>query len=404
VSLDGLNLDGTGGNDDAVTVTSYLPGEERTVVEVSLGDGRTLTREYAYACFPAVMAGNLTSTERQSVVAEMDVFGSTYGFAAYFVLEVERDALVERACLGGAGEPSALNQDGDTQGGGEIIQWESIPLEALRVPTCYGKWDDSLYGILYWDGTAFAFQLDAIAPISSEPHPSEPDLDAEAREAYALALENLVKRHVFPDGTECGSAGTTYGGMKESSFLTHDVDGDGLDELVIYYRDTGIDGMLGLVLGYDPITGRVYTELNEFSTFTFYPNGAVSAEWSHAQGSWTGGPFWPYTMYAYRSETDSYEAVGNVDAWYKSVSDGNPGILPPFPTELDISGTGVLYIISPGDDAIATSQATRDDLVDASVYQEWLDECTGGTQPLDLAELPLTMDNINRLRLGDTHE
>ncbi len=82
-SLDGLDLDGAGGKDDAVTVTSYDPNEEeRTVVEVTLGDGRTLSWEYAYSCYPAVMAGYLTSEDHQCVVVEMDDRTSNYGFAA----------------------------------------------------------------------------------------------------------------------------------------------------------------------------------------------------------------------------------------------------------------------------------------------------------------------------------
>lgn len=71
--------------------------------------------------------------------------------------------------------------------------------------------------------------------------------------------------------------------------------------------------------------------------------------------------------------------------------------MPPYPSDLDTSGTGILYIISK-DEVISTMMASRSDLSDASVYQEWLDGCTGGTQPLDLTELPLTMENINQLR------
>ncbi len=306
---------------------------------------------------------------------------------------------MERVHLGSCSDPDAINYGGgDTVGVGDIVPREDSPLQALRVPTLYtDKWHNSLYGNLYWDGAAFVFKLDAIAPLIAGPHPSEPDLDAEARQAFALALEGLVKRHVFPDGTACDSLDSTYGDMETSTFLVHDVDMDGLDELVVNYRGEIMAGMRGLILGYDPITGGVYTELNEFPDFTFYSNGAVAAGWSHAQGSWTEGPFWPYTMYAYQMETDRYEAVGNVDAWYKSVSEANPGNLPPFPEELDVSGTGVLYIIAK-DEVISTSMASRGDLSDAAVYQEWLNGCTGGTRPLVLEELPLTMENIRRLR------
>ncbi len=408
VFLDGLDLDGAGGKDDSVTVTSYgspvAVEEWTTVVEASLGDGRKLSWEYVYPCYPGVMAGYLTSTEHQCLAVEMGDRTSNYGFAAYFVLEVEGDALVERARLGGVNDPSALNRSGDTLGWWErgLVSREDSPLQALRVPTLYtDKWHEPLYGDLYWDGTAFVFELDAIAPLTSEPDPpdpSEPDLDAEAREAYALALEGLIKRHVFPDGTACDSVDSTFGDMETSTFLVHDVDRDGLDELIVNYRGSSMAGMRGLVLGYDPATGGVYTELDEFPMFTFYSNGAIAAGWSHAQWSWSEAPFWPYTMYTHRQWPDRYEEVGSVDAWYKSVSDANSEALPPFPTELDASGTGVLYIISKEGETISTMVASRDDLSDAAVYQEWLNGCTGGTRPLVLEELPLTMENIRRLR------
>lgn len=122
---------------------------------------------------------------------------------------------------------------------------------------------------------------------------------------------------------------------------------------------------------------------------TFYENGAVKAGWSHNQG-W-GGRFWPYTLYLYHSETDSYEAVGMVDAWDREISDLNPGFTP-FPSEIDTSGAGFVYYIM--EDGVSERPAP----VDASVYNAWLENHLGGAAEIDTQYLALTEENIQLLR------
>ena len=71
--------------------------------------------------------------------------------------------------------------------------------------------------------------------------------------------------------------------------------------------------------------------------------GAVTAGSSHNQG--LGGRFWPYTLYTYDAQTDTYRTEGRVDAWDWQIWENNPDFAP-FPDELDTSGTGFLYFIT----------------------------------------------------------
>ena len=63
------------------------------------------------------------------------------------------------------------------------------------------------------------------------------------------------------------------------------------------------------VFKYDPEAKKLQTEFSEFPALTFYDNGIIKAEWSHNQGL-AGDNFWPYSLYQYAPETDSYVLVG----------------------------------------------------------------------------------------------
>ena len=109
------------------------------------------------------------------------------------------------------------------------------------------------------------------------------------------------------------------------------------------YTDTYMAGQTGYVFAYNEQTKKLNTELSEFPSLTFYDNGAVKAEWSHNQGR-AGDNFWPYSLYQYAPETDSYALIGMVDAWdktYAQTDDQNN----PFPSDIDKSGTGMVYYI-----------------------------------------------------------
>ena len=81
------------------------------------------------------------------------------------------------------------------------------------------------------------------------------------------------------------------------------------------------------------------------------------------------------------------------------ISDINPESLPPFPTEKDVSGAGILYYIHPisSYEYLNTSDSRVNMAVDQSVYLEWLEPILGDAKPVELEYLPLTEENINRL-------
>lgn len=204
-TLDGLNLDGVGENDDAVTVTSYMPTEERedrTVVEAALGDGRTLTWEYPYgACFPSILPAYLTSPDRQSLVIELFDKGSTYGHTEFAVLEAEGDKLAERVYLGDGAEDSILWTEGpdgpwlrEPVWGGEIVEREDSPLQALRFELFYyDKWYVPQKGLLFWDGERFVFQPEEYV---QEIHPIR------VRINDGRLAEHTLKLHIASDSEE----------------------------------------------------------------------------------------------------------------------------------------------------------------------------------------------------------
>lgn len=216
----------------------------------------------------------------------------------------------------------------------------------------------------------------------------EPDfysLDPVVRNAYANVLSSLLEGGLGPDGAWPVELAND---PEANRFAVQDVDGDGQAELVLLYAASIYAGYTGTVLAYDGDTGAVRSELMEFPLLKFYQNGVVLAGCSHNQG-W-GGRFWPYNLHQYDAETDSYVYISSVDAWDRWISDNNEGF-PAFPTELDVSGTDFLYYIE-------HQGYHQTDPVDAQVYYSWLNTYIGGSQELTLSYLPLTTENILRLR------
>ena len=219
-----------------------------------------------------------------------------------------------------------------------------------------------------------------------------PDASEDVRVAYVRVLEDLFYRSILPDGTD----GTgSFHDMSENTFSLADVDGDGREELVLLTRPDIYAGFLGYILDYN--NNALVIQHSGFPSFTFYSNGALAEDDSHAQGVWTDY-FWPHSLYRYLPESDSYELAGHLSAWEKQVSDNNPDSLPPFPTEKDKSGAGILYYITPAEDLGQNFTGHSMETVDQSVYLEWLEPILGDARPLEMEYLSLTEENINRLK------
>ncbi len=238
-------------------------------------------------------------------------------------------------------------------------------------------------------------------PESSVPAPVANPASA-ARSAYVRVLEDLLYHCTTPDGERWppfddeNRAG--FEDMSRNTFAIADVDGDGREELVLLTRPDIYAGYLGYVLDYDADLDHVRIQFEGFPSFTFYGNGALTEDDSHAQRVWSDG-FWPHTLYRYLRGTDSYEKAGYVSAWEKAVSDINPDTLPRFPTEKDVSGAGILYYIDPSTEYLDSSENRVNMAVDQSVYLEWLEPILENTPPLELEYLPLTVENISKITL-----
>lgn len=209
--------------------------------------------------------------------------------------------------------------------------------------------------------------------------------DEETRSAFGAVLWDACLLGVLPDGTPLDWTDTE--GAAGNSFALYDVDGDGQEELLLFWTNASMAGNRLDVFGYQD--GAVFTELTTTPFVTFYDNGVVTEEWSHNQGLAGNTDFWPYDLHSYNTETGTYRAVGSVDAW----SSENPLATEDFPADIDADGDGMVYFLLPADWNGNYETAP----VDGPEYEVWWSGHLDGAQPLDLQTQPLTEDNIAAL-------
>ncbi|MTI55651.1 hypothetical protein [Geosporobacter ferrireducens] len=230
---------------------------------------------------------------------------------------------------------------------------------------------------------ASATETDTLA----EPNKPVDNLD-DMYNAYFTVLENLIQNHILPDGID---GGEQLCDMAENKFAVYDVDSDGKEELLLMYTTTYSGGWAGYVLDYDAETKKLQTELCEFTLLTFYDNGIIKAGWSHNQG--LAGDFWPYSLYQYAPDSDSYVLVGMVDAWDKNYP-GTDNQNNPFPSDIDKSGTGFVYYI------MKDGRYDNTHPVDASEYNEWVNAHIGDASEIQIQYMDLTEENISKIGNG----
>ena len=153
VFREGLDLDGTGGPDDSVTVFSYDDDSASgplTVVEAALGTGEVLTWELPSTGHPRLLPASFTPSGLQSVVLVLEDRYSNYGAASCFVLAGEEGALTEQVRLG-TWEDNADDLAPDCP-----VIWSAYlhtrpdGLQVLRVPILYDKWHQPEWATLSW--------------------------------------------------------------------------------------------------------------------------------------------------------------------------------------------------------------------------------------------------------------
>ena len=203
------------------------------------------------------------------------------------------------------------------------------------------------------------------------------ELDTDTRKAYAATLRNLLYSNILPDGKQAEMpAGSS------SQFAVADVDADGKEELVLLY-DSGVTAnSAGYIIGYDAETGNIYIQLEEFPFFVFLENGNLKALSSHNQ---TYGEMWPYKLYQYLPESDSYKLAGYAHAEDKATFEAN-GVPERYPAKVDISNAGTVYYV--GTDTWGTVP------IDEADYLEWLKANHGDATELEIEYLPLTEESI----------
>jgi len=214
-----------------------------------------------------------------------------------------------------------------------------------------------------------------------------PALEEKARQlAFGKVLWDVYHSGTLPDGSPLD-----YINMESAannSFALADVDGDGREELLLFWENASMAGMVEFVFDYDG--GAVHVELSEFPSLAFYDNGIVEAGWSHNQG--LAGEFWPYNVYRYDEENDVYQSFGGVDAWDKSVREENYNG-DPFPTDIDADGDGLVYYILP-----AGWNGQYDmPLVDGPDYENWRSSYINGAKKINILCQKLTEENIAAL-------
>ena len=207
-------------------------------------------------------------------------------------------------------------------------------------------------------------------------------------EAYSKVLWYLFQYGSAPG--EDGSPDYNYSEYAHyNQFAIYDIDQDGRDELLfdrLYranvweYRD-----------------GILYEELVAFPDgLTFYDNGAVHENASHNQGPYTSENFWPYGLYTYHAETDSYRCAGDVQGWdIRNIDLNNSD----FPANIDQDGDGMVYFLYRTNDVQydASGNPMETLPVDGPEYEAWRDSILRDSQPVAVPWQSLTRENVSAL-------
>lgn len=200
-------------------------------------------------------------------------------------------------------------------------------------------------------------------------------------DAFVSAIQEFCRTGTFPDGQDNGSIPDSI------AYAVYDVDGDGKDELILKNQNNIMAAMTERIYAYE--NGVFREELSEFPALTYYDNGLIQAEWSHNQGV-AGDRLWPYTLYQYQSDSDSYVMLGAVDAWDKKRADSIEA-WGAFPDDIDTNRDGYVYFLLPSD---WEGQYSRADIVDGSDYENWRNRYLGGAKTLEIPYRELSVKKI----------
>ena len=212
------------------------------------------------------------------------------------------------------------------------------------------------------------------------------NLGVEQKQAYWTVLTDIYHYQVFPGGRELGYDGWP---MSDNRFALGDVDRDGSVELLVIYSTTSMAGQAHIVYDYDASTGGVWEQFIEYPAVVYFDNGILKADASHNHT--LSEKIWPYTLYRYNVETDSYDVIAQVEAWDKDFSDtdydGNA-----FPENLDVDGDQTVYYI------METAEYDNRVPVDGEEYDRWYESYRNGADMVTVPYMALTEKNISILK------
>ena len=227
---------------------------------------------------------------------------------------------------------------------------------------------------------------DGKADVTTPPEEDNSAIQLATRKAYIGVLNDFLNNNKLPE-VELFDAGHEYDGSSDR-FAVLDLNGDGVDELLVRYMPEVMAGMLEIIYGYDPETGLVYSEFTEAPFNTFYNTGLIMSRDSHNHSP-AGDDYWPYSIYQYQDDTKKYNFIAGVSAWEKAYQETSNGEA--FPDEADTSNTGVVYYIR------KQVEWEQGEPVSSVEYENWAKQYFDGARELDIPYLPVTEENIKQL-------
>lgn len=214
---------------------------------------------------------------------------------------------------------------------------------------------------------------------------------AQIRHQYGEILSQLAETYQLPEGDTVENPSDSGLEMSDNTYAILDIDGDGLEELAIYYSTASMAGMFQVIYGYNPDTQTLTREFMGFPSTELLDNGTILAYASHNHSR---GDFWPLALYQYDPASSEYQQIGYVDTWDKQYGetflDPETNEELPFPSELDTDNDGILYNIR----TESFDEYTYDSYqYNENDYSEWIDSHLGDAMPLAPEYLPITYEN-----------
>lgn len=200
-------------------------------------------------------------------------------------------------------------------------------------------------------------------------------INARARKKYQTLLQSIYSTQMVGDSS-LAFFGDDGSQIEEDKFMTADITGNGIEELIFLHTNTYMAGMAGFIYGYDPDLDEYYQIYRGSSFLTPYDNGWLKLEASHNQSRYI---FWPFELYKYNETSRKYESV--LQAYGTD----------PQSDSQDIDGNGEVV-------KIAFTDGSADLYMDNSEFDAWFENYIGHGTEVSTENLEfMTPENIQSL-------